>query len=314
MVSVSELRQPRACDRHIPAEFPISSVPAPFCTEPAQHLHFRGFSDATHQSHTGFRHQSRSYRSCREASQPRTRPCLPHTTKFTASFIERERQSERRGMVQPQPDGPMQWDMSGEESGGALRVPPELAANEVVTRLLGDNQQLREALRRSNLALRQRCEEMEGWQRRTREEREFLSSRFQEARALVERLAQENHSLKGLVNGPASSSNHCCSSSQTEDQQGRPVRNGPLDGPQTLDQRERKRVEETDQHTQTTPPRSLGDARRRPVYRLRGGRVLASPENRIRLMSGWEEYSQVPTEVLPHPYRPRYNHTERAFS
>uniref|UniRef100_A0A3Q1ANW9 NF-kappa-B essential modulator n=1 Tax=Amphiprion ocellaris TaxID=80972 RepID=A0A3Q1ANW9_AMPOC len=132
-------------------------------------------------------------------------------------------------MVQPQPDGPMQWDMSGEDSGGALRVPPELAANEVVTRLLGDNQQLREALRRSNLALRQRCEEMEGWQRRTREEREFLSCRFQEARALVERLAQENHSLQGLVNGPASSSsNHCCSSSQTEDLQGRPARNGPF--------------------------------------------------------------------------------------
>ncbi|XP_038579016.1 NF-kappa-B essential modulator-like [Micropterus salmoides] len=161
------------------------------------------------------------------------------------------------GMVQPQPDGPMQWDMSGEESGGALRVPPELAANEVVTRLLGDNQQLREALRRSNLALRQRCEEMEGWQRRTREEREFLSCRFQEARALVERLAQENHSLQGMVNGPAS---HCCSSSQTEDLQGRPAKNGPLDGPQTLDQRERKRVEETDQHTQTLPPRSLADA------------------------------------------------------
>ncbi|XP_044208115.1 NF-kappa-B essential modulator isoform X5 [Thunnus albacares] len=160
-------------------------------------------------------------------------------------------------MVQPQPDGPMQWDMSGEESGGALRVPPELAANEVVTRLLGDNQQLREALRRSNLALRQRCEEMEGWQRRTREEREFLSCRFQEARALVERLAQENHSLQSLVNGPASSSSHCCSSSQTEDLHSRPARNGPLDAPQKLDQQEKKRVEETDQHTQTTPPRSL---------------------------------------------------------
>ncbi|XP_071774802.1 NF-kappa-B essential modulator isoform X2 [Centroberyx gerrardi] len=160
-------------------------------------------------------------------------------------------------MVQPQPDGPMQWDMAGEESGGALRVPPELAANEVVTRLLGDNQQLREALRRSNLALRQRCEEMEGWQRRTREEREFLSCRFQEARQLVERLAQENHSLQGLVNGPGSSSNHSCSSSQTEDQQGRPARNGPLEAPQTLDQRERKRAEESDQHTQTMPPRSL---------------------------------------------------------
>uniref|UniRef100_A0A667XID7 NF-kappa-B essential modulator n=1 Tax=Myripristis murdjan TaxID=586833 RepID=A0A667XID7_9TELE len=163
-------------------------------------------------------------------------------------------------MVQPQPDGPMQWDMAGEESGGALRVPPELAGNEVVTRLLGDNQQLREALRRSNQALRQRCEEMEGWQRRTRQEREFLSCRFQEARALVERLAQENHSLQGLVNGPGSSSSHCCSSSQTEDQQAHLARNGPLESPQTLDQRERKRVEETDQHTQTMPPRSLDDA------------------------------------------------------
>lgn len=89
-----------------------------------------------------------------------------------------------------------------------------------------------EALRRSNLALRQRCEEMEGWQQRTREEREFLSCRFQEARALVERLAQENHSLQGLVNGPSSSSSHCCSSSQTEELPGRLARNGPLDGPQ----------------------------------------------------------------------------------
>lgn len=160
-------------------------------------------------------------------------------------------------MVQPQPDGPMQWDMSGEDSGGALRVPPELAANEVVTRLLCDNQQLREALRRSNLALRQRCEEMESWQRKTKEEREFLSCRFQEARALVERLAQENHSLQSLVNGPGSTSSSCCSSSQTEDYQVRPSRNGPLDPPQTLDPRERKRVEEMDQHTQTTPPRSL---------------------------------------------------------
>ncbi|XP_061649335.1 NF-kappa-B essential modulator isoform X6 [Phyllopteryx taeniolatus] len=158
-------------------------------------------------------------------------------------------------MVQPQPDCPLQWDMSGDDSGGALRVPPELAANEVVTRLLGDNQQLREALRRSNLALRQRCEEMEGWQRKTREDREFLSCRFQEARALVERLAQENHSLQGLVNGPASSSNHCCSTSQTEGPF--PTKNGPLDAPQILVQHGKKTVEEADQHTQTTPPRSL---------------------------------------------------------
>ncbi|KAF7210592.1 NF-kappa-B essential modulator isoform X3 [Nothobranchius furzeri] len=160
-------------------------------------------------------------------------------------------------MVQPQPDGPMQWDMSGEDCGGVLRVPPEFAGNEVVTRLLCDNQQLREALRRSNQALRQRCEEMEGWQRKTREEREFLSLRFQEARALVERLAQENHSLQSMMNGPASSSNLSGSSSQTEDLQGRPSRNGLVDGPQTLDQWERKRVDESEQQTQTTPLRSL---------------------------------------------------------
>uniref|UniRef100_A0A3P9I2A2 NF-kappa-B essential modulator n=1 Tax=Oryzias latipes TaxID=8090 RepID=A0A3P9I2A2_ORYLA len=162
-------------------------------------------------------------------------------------------------MVQPQPDGPMQWDMSGEDSGGALRVPPELAGHEVVSRLLCDNQQLREALRRSNQALRLRCEEMEGWQQRTRDEREFLSCRFQEARALVERLAQENHSLKVTANGPGSSpsSGLSCSSSQTEDLQGRPAVNGPTDGQQTLDQWERKRADETEQRTQTTPPRSL---------------------------------------------------------
>ena len=72
---------------------------------------------------------------------------------------------------------------------------------------------------------------MEGWQRKTREEREFLSCRFQEARALVERLAQENHSLHGLVNGHSSSSqsSSCC---QTEEQAGHPARNGPLEGPQ----------------------------------------------------------------------------------
>lgn len=80
------------------------------------------------------------------------------------------------------------------------------------------------------MALRQRCEEMEGWQQRTRDEREFLSCRFQEARALVERLAQENHSLQSLVNEPAS--DHCCRSSQTEDLQGPPARSRALEGPQ----------------------------------------------------------------------------------
>lgn len=61
-------------------------------------------------------------------------------------------------MVQPQPygDSAFQWDMAGEEAGGAasqgslttssqgsLRVPPELPGHEVVNRLLLDNHQLR---------------------------------------------------------------------------------------------------------------------------------------------------------------------------
>lgn len=61
-------------------------------------------------------------------------------------------------MVQPQPHtgSTLQWEMNGEEavgagsngslgpsSQGSLRVPPELAGNEVVLRLVGDNNQLR---------------------------------------------------------------------------------------------------------------------------------------------------------------------------
>ncbi|KAK7132136.1 hypothetical protein R3I93_018631 [Phoxinus phoxinus] len=118
-------------------------------------------------------------------------------------------------MVQPQPSGgcTLQWELTGDEtvgaggngslmasSNGSLRVPPELAGNEVVHRLITDNHQLREALKRSNDALKERCEEMEGWQRRSREEREFLSCRFREARSLVQRLAQENQSLLGQLN------------------------------------------------------------------------------------------------------------------
>lgn len=45
---------------------------------------------------------------------------------------------------------------------------------------------------------------MEGWQRRSREERGFLSGKFCEARALVERLAQENKNLLGKLNSNGS--------------------------------------------------------------------------------------------------------------
>lgn len=57
-----------------------------------------------------------------------------------------------------------------------------------------------EALKRSNDALKDRCEEMEGWQRRSREEREFLNCKFHEARTLVVRLGEENQRMMGMLN------------------------------------------------------------------------------------------------------------------
>lgn len=181
-------------------------------------------------------------------------------------------------MVQPQPHAgsTLQWEMNGEEavgagsngsfgpsSEGSLRVPPEMAGNELLLQVMDDNYKLRgmnnnitgpvvthqsssctvgtsillctfttvfcntfqshsmqdtwlerenttcfvcptEALKRSTCSLRDRCSEMEGWQRKAKEEREFLSCRFREAKALVERLAQENQVLLGKLNHNAS--------------------------------------------------------------------------------------------------------------
>ncbi|XP_063064161.1 NF-kappa-B essential modulator isoform X3 [Engraulis encrasicolus] len=118
-------------------------------------------------------------------------------------------------MVQPQPHAgsTLQWEMNGEEavgagsngslgpsSQGSLRVPPEMAGNELLVQVMDDNYKLREALKRSTCSLRDRCGEMESWQRKAKEEREFLSCRFREAKSLVERLAEENKVLLGKLN------------------------------------------------------------------------------------------------------------------
>lgn len=50
------------------------------------------------------------------------------------------------------------------------------------------------------MALRERCEDMEKWQQRSRKEKEFLTCRFQEAKALVERLSQEKQDLWSQLN------------------------------------------------------------------------------------------------------------------
>ncbi|KAK7128714.1 hypothetical protein R3I94_017072 [Phoxinus phoxinus] len=179
-------------------------------------------------------------------------------------------------MVQPQPSGgcTLQWELTGDEtvgaggngslmasSNGSLRVPPELAGNEVVHRLITDNHQLREALKQSNDALKERCEEMEGWQRRSREEREFLSCRFREARSLVQRLAQENQSLLGQLNHSISP---CVGISKESGTQGQDQelkcttaeKNALMDSPEVLNEAVLiARAEgETDRHTM---PQSL---------------------------------------------------------
>ncbi|XP_076840038.1 NF-kappa-B essential modulator isoform X2 [Brachyhypopomus gauderio] len=187
-------------------------------------------------------------------------------------------------MVQPQPhgDSALQWEMTGEETIGAanqgslmassqesLRVPPELAGNEVVHRLLADNNQLREALKRSNDALKERCEEMEGWQRRSRDEREFLACRFREARALVERLAQENQTLLGKVKHTTSQSTAQTvgtTETRTQDQNQMATsteRNELTDSAQALDEPTDK---DTAGDTDTQPmPRSLASSRNNSV-------------------------------------------------
>ncbi|XP_035242794.1 NF-kappa-B essential modulator isoform X4 [Anguilla anguilla] len=173
-------------------------------------------------------------------------------------------------MVQPQArvDTALQWDMTaggdvlaaggqgsvGASSQGSLRVPPELASNEIVHRLLGDNHQLREALRRSNVALKERCDDMEGWQRRMREEREFLGSRFREARDLVERLGRENKALQAQLSHtgarppkPGQDGGHAGAGASGEEPQTQPGV-----------EKEAKEVAETaDPHA---PPQSLDDS------------------------------------------------------
>uniref|UniRef100_W5NAA3 NF-kappa-B essential modulator n=1 Tax=Lepisosteus oculatus TaxID=7918 RepID=W5NAA3_LEPOC len=83
---------------------------------------------------------------------------------------------------------------------GSTQIPPELAGNEIVQRLLAENQDLRDAIRQSNQALRDRYEEMLSFRLKNRQERQFLMEKFREARELVERLSRENHLLQGQLN------------------------------------------------------------------------------------------------------------------
>ncbi|XP_069634124.1 NF-kappa-B essential modulator isoform X2 [Haliaeetus albicilla] len=83
---------------------------------------------------------------------------------------------------------------AGEEAAAAAgggRVLLELGSPEGLQRLLAENRELKEALRRSSEALRGRCEELRRLQALRRGERELLRGRAGQARALVERLRAE---------------------------------------------------------------------------------------------------------------------------
>ncbi|XP_064161888.1 NF-kappa-B essential modulator isoform X2 [Anguilla rostrata] len=170
---------------------------------------------------------------------------------------------DSKAMVQPQArvDTALQWDMTaggdvlaaggqgsvGASSQGSLRVPPELASNEIVHRLLGDNHQLREAVRRSNVALKERCDDMEGWQRRMREEREFLGTRFREARDLVERLGRENKALQAQLSHTGQDGGHAGAGASGEEPQNQPG----------VEKEAKEVAEMADPHA---PPQSLDDS------------------------------------------------------
>ncbi|XP_062456824.1 NF-kappa-B essential modulator, partial [Rhea pennata] len=66
--------------------------------------------------------------------------------------------------------------------------PPEPGSPEGLQRLLAENRDLKEALRRCTEALRRRCDELRRLQAARRDERDALLGRFRQARALVERL------------------------------------------------------------------------------------------------------------------------------
>uniref|UniRef100_H3A533 NF-kappa-B essential modulator n=1 Tax=Latimeria chalumnae TaxID=7897 RepID=H3A533_LATCH len=82
---------------------------------------------------------------------------------------------------------------SGGSSLGSRRpdLPLELNSQEALQRLQAENYDLREAMRQSNLALRERYDELLAFRARNKEEKDFMLERFKEARCLVEKLSQE---------------------------------------------------------------------------------------------------------------------------
>ncbi|KAM3845323.1 NF-kappa-B essential modulator isoform 1-T1 [Vipera latastei] len=103
-------------------------------------------------------------------------------------------------MVQPSGCPAGDYGMMGDDSSlgkaGTLQLPAELAGHEAVQYFLAENRDLKEAIRQSNHMLRERYQEFVQFHASKMEEKEFIMSKFQEARLVVENLHMERMGLE----------------------------------------------------------------------------------------------------------------------
>ncbi|XP_072884837.1 NF-kappa-B essential modulator isoform X5 [Hemitrygon akajei] len=116
-----------------------------------------------------------------------------------------------------------------------------------------ENVSLREAIRQSNQALRERCEELQEFQTQNRREREFVLSRFREARQLVEQLRAANAQLLRRASEAKAPNEEATSQSpvrRPETQEGAPGPERPLAQLEQLEQRLKKQEAEFEARVQ----------------------------------------------------------------
>uniref|UniRef100_A0A8C5RS49 NF-kappa-B essential modulator n=1 Tax=Laticauda laticaudata TaxID=8630 RepID=A0A8C5RS49_LATLA len=103
-------------------------------------------------------------------------------------------------MVQPSGCPAGDYGMMGDDSSlgkaGTLQLPAELAGHEAIQYFLAENRDLKEAIRQSNHMLRERYQEFIQFHASQKEEKEFIMSKFQEARHVVEKLHMERMELE----------------------------------------------------------------------------------------------------------------------
>ncbi|XP_078409079.1 optineurin [Cetorhinus maximus] len=65
--------------------------------------------------------------------------------------------------------------------------------------LIKENNELKEAIKQTNHAMKERYEELATWREKQREEREYIQKKFEEAKARLTDLAAENETLKSKI-------------------------------------------------------------------------------------------------------------------